>query len=639
MNSTIARTASFGPYALDLRSGELRKFGVRVKMGEQPFQILVMLLENPGEMVSREELRAKLWADDTFVDFDHGLNSAVQRLRDCLSDTAEKPLWIETIPRRGYRFIGSVEPKSSAPSASVGIPQDAPPPKASPNGNLDSSHVHRRWTKLAASAVIVGLALLVGLSLRRTRELAGEHRGELRIQSLAVLPLVNLSGDTDQDYLADGMTETLTTDLGKIAALRVISRTSSMQYKNTKKPLRDIARELNVDALIEGTVTRSGTHLRITANLVQASPEKHLWAETYESDVGDALAVQRQIAQAIAGQIQVTLTQNEQTLLGTARAVNPEAQDLYLRGRYTFNEGDTAASSQKAINYFQQSVQKDPNYAPAYVGLAEAYATWIPGMSQRPRDRMPKAKEFALKALALDDTLAEAHTSLGSIELFYDWDWSAADAELKRAMQLNPNDVWAHEFHARALVTRGRTEEAVAEAKLAIELNPSPMTWDYPIWIFALAGRNDLALERSRELVELAPQYVWGHFELARIYSQQGRGAEAAQESLKADELFGTDPKTMARLKEAFATSGEQGYWKQVLENYRVSAKSSYVPSVMVAQACMRVGDKECAFQWLEKGFEERDDLMVNLKVDAVFNGIRSDPRYEDLVRRVGIPQ
>ena len=608
-------------------------------MGEQPFQILLMLLENPGEMVTREELRAKLWADDTFVDFDHGLNSAVQRLRDCLSDTAEKPLWIETIPRRGYRFIGPVESPASTTRGANGARDSHSSSEAAPTEIAAVPQVLGTRGKLLIFTGAIALTVLAALSLSGVRERLLGGRSSPHIQSLAVLPLANLSGDTEQEYFADGMTEALITDLGKISGLRVISHTSVLQYKGTKKPLPEIARELNADALIEGTVSRSGNHLRITTNLVQASPEKHLWSESYESEVGDALALQGEIAQAVAGQIEAKLTQKEQILFAAPRrAVNPEAQDLYFRARYTFNDGDTAASSQKAITYLQQSIQKDPNYAPAYAGLAEAYATWIPGMS-RPRDLMPKAKEFALKALALDESLAEAHASLGSIELFYDWDWPAADEEFKRATQLNPNYVWAHEFHARSLVTRGRTEEAVAEAKLAIELNPSPMTWDYPIWVFALARRNDLALERAQELVELAPQYVWGHYELARIYSQQGRGVEATQEFLKADELFGTDPKKIVQLKEAFAKSGEHGYWKRVLENYRESAKSNYVPSVLVAEACMRVGEKECAFQWLEKGFEERDDLMINLNVDAVFDGIRSDPRYQDLVRRVGIPR
>jgi TolB-like protein len=492
--------------------------------------------------------------------------------------------------------------------------------------------------KAFAFALVVAIALLAGLSLSSVRQLLGERRGTPVIKSLAVLPLVNLSSEADQDYFADGMTETLTTDLGKIGALRVISRTSAMQYKNTKKPLREIARELNVDALVEGTVARSGSHLRITANLVQASPEKHLWAESYESEIGDALAVQAKIAQAVARQIQVKLTQKEQTLLAPARPVNPEAQDLYLRGLYTFLSGGTAASSEKAINFYRRALEKDPNYAAAYAGMAQAHATWHPGMS-RPRDLMPKAKGFSLKALALDDTLASAHSTLANIELLYDWNWSAAEEEFKRTMELNPNYVWALERHSRALVTSGRTEEAIAEAKLSIGLDPSPLSGDYTIWVFILAHRYDLALTHAQELFEMAPNYVWVHVDLAQIYEQIGRAEEAAEESLKADELFGTDPKHIVQLKDAIAKSGAQGYWRRTLENYKESAKSGYVPCVMVAEVCVRVGDKECAFRWLEKGFEERDDLMINLKVDPVFDGIRSDPRYQDLVRRVGIPQ
>jgi len=638
MKMTTAHHALFGPYSVDLRSGELRKFGIKVKMGEQPFQILLMLLERPGEMVTREELRAKLWADDTFMDFDHGLNSAVQRLRDCLSDTAEKPLWIETIPRRGYRFIAPIESQASAPLGSNVIPAGTSSSGAAPPGTQAGSRIYGRRAKVWAIASVVAIAVLAGLSLSSVRERVGGHSSTPGIQSLAVLPLVNLSSDADQDYFADGMTEVLTTDLGKISALRVISRTSAMQYKNSKKPLREIARELNVDAFLEGTVARSGGHLRITANLVQASPEKHLWAESFESEVGDALAVQGEIAQAVARQIQVRLTQKEQNLLAAARSANPDAQDLYFRGLYVFSTGETAESSEKATKFFRQAIQKDPNYAAAYAGLARVYAQWSPGKS-RPRDRMPKAKEFALEALSLDNTLADAHSMLGNIELFYDWNWSAAEDEFKRTMELNPNNVWAHEWHSRELVTRGRTDEAIAEAKLSIALDPSPLGGDYPIWVFVLARRYDLALERTQELLELAPNYVWAHFELAQIYEQKGRAEEAAQEHLKADELFGMDLKRVAQLTEAIAKSGARGYWRRTLENYKESAKSDYVPSVLVAGACVRVGDKESAFQWLEEGFEERDDLMINLKVEPVFDSIRSDPRYENLVRRVGIPQ
>jgi TolB-like protein/Tfp pilus assembly protein PilF len=486
--------------------------------------------------------------------------------------------------------------------------------------------------------VVAAITLLVIISMTSVREPWLGHRSPPRIQSLAVLPLVNLSSDAGQDYFTDGMTEELTTDLGKISALRVISRTSAMQYKGTKKSLPEVARELNVDAILEGTVARSGSHVRITANLLQASPEKHLWAESYESEVGDALTVQGQLAQAVAREIQVTLTQKEQHLLAASRPVNPEAQDLYFRGRYVEFEFGTVESSEKAINYFQQAIQKDPNYARPYAGLAEVYANWVPGMN-RPRDLVPKAKELALKALQLDDTLADAHSVLGKMELYYDWDWSAAEEEFKQTMKFNPNHVRAHLWHSRGLVNRGRTEEAIAEAKLSLALSPSPSEWDYPIWVFLLARRYDLASERTQELLEIAPNYAWGHFELARVYEQQGKLEEAAQESLKADDLFGTDPKKVAQLKEAMAKSGAQGYWRRTLENYRESAKSRYVPSVLVAEACVRVGDKDSAFEWLERGFEERDDLMIDLKVEPVFDGLRSDPRFQDLIRRVGIPQ
>jgi TolB-like protein/DNA-binding winged helix-turn-helix (wHTH) protein/Tfp pilus assembly protein PilF len=633
----LGSTVRFGVFDADFRTQELRKQGVRVKLPQQSFQILQMLLEQPGELVTRDQLRQALWPGDTFVDFDHGVNNSIKRIRDALGDSAESPRYIETLPRLGYRFIGSIDGKPDVPS-----PAPVPPPRyrwrlftVLAKGAPRSYGIR---AKVLASAVVAAITFLVIISMTRVREPWLGHRSPPRIQSLAVLPLVNLSSDAGQDYFTDGITEELTTDLGKISALRVISRTSAMQYKGTKKSLQEVARELNVDAILEGTVARSGSHVRITANLLQASPEKHLWAESYESEVGDALTVQGQLAQAVAREIQVTLTQKEQHLLAASRPVNPEAQDLYFRGLYVEFEFGTVESSEKAINYFQQAIQKDPNYATAYAGLAEVYANWVPGMN-RPRDRLPKAKELALKALQLDDTLADAHSVLGNIELYYDWDWSAAEEEFKQTMKFNPNLVRAHHWHSRGLVNRGRTEEAIAEAKLALALSPSPSEWDYPIWVFLLARRYDLASERTQELLEMAPNYAWGHFELARVYEQQGKLEEAAQESLKADDLFGTDPKKIAQLKEAMAKSGAQGYWRRTLENYRESAKSRYVPSVLVAEACVRVGDKDSAFEWLERGFEERDDLMIDLKVEPVFDGLRSDPRFQDLIRRVGIPQ
>jgi TolB-like protein/DNA-binding winged helix-turn-helix (wHTH) protein/Tfp pilus assembly protein PilF len=634
--TTPSRIVRFGTFETDLNKRELRKSGLRIKLQGQPFEILVMLLERPGELVTREDLQQRLWPTDTFVDFDHGVNAAINRLREALGDSAENPRFVETVPRRGYRFIAPVEAQTSALAGSNVIAAGSSTSDATPATTRAAPQISKRSFKVWTAATVVAIAVIAGLSSVRVREHVFGRRSP-RIQSLAVLPLVNLSKDTDQDYFADGMTEELTTDLGRISALRVISRTSAMQYKGTKKPLPQIARELNVDALIEGTVSRSGNHLRITANLVQAFPERHLWAENYEGQVGDALTVQGEISQAVAREIQVRLTQNEKSLLAGTRPVNPEAQDLYLRGLYIFR-GRDRTEAEKAIDYFRRAIEKDPNYAAAYVGLANVYSDWIPGMS-RPSDLMPKAKEFALKALSLDDTLADAHCQLGNIELFYDWNWLAAEEEFKRTIALNPNHVRAHEWHSRGLVASGRTQEAIAEAELSLGLDPSPLNWDYPVWVFILARRYDLALQRDQEILELEPNYSWGHFELAQIYEHTGREQKAVQEFLKADELFGMDSKKVAQLKDAIEKSGAQGYWRRTLENYTESAKSNYVPSVLVAATCVRLDDKECAFRWLEKGFQERDDLMINLKVEPVFDGIRSDPRYQDLVRRVGIPQ
>ena len=634
--SSRPQLIAFDSFEVDLHSGELRKNASRIRLQAQPFKLLVLLLANAGQVVTREEICRDLWPTNTFVDFEHSLAAAVNKIRDALGDSADTPKYVETLPKRGYRFIGKV--KSEPPV--VIFPTETHESEGlaavvAPKAGISSTRMLVRALAVAlAVAALVAAALFIWKS-------AGERvaiSSPPRIHSLAVLPVVNLSGDVGQDFFADGMTEELTTDLGKISALRVISRTSAMRYKDTKKPLREIARELNVDAVVEGTVARSGSHLRVTANLVQASPEKHLWAESYESEVGDALTLQGEIAQAVAREIQVKLTQQEQNLLAAATPVNPEAHDLYLRGLYSMRGAESARASEKTIKYFQQAIEKDPNYAVAYSALSRVYSVWIPGMTRSPRTLMPKAREFALKALTLDNTLADAHAVLGMIALFYDWDWSAAEKEYKQTMALNPNHVWAHERHARGLAAQGRKEEAIAEAKQVLALSPTPSEWDYPIWVFILTRRYDLARERAQELLEVAPNWVWGHFELAQVDEQEGQLEEAAQEFLKADELFGMDSQRVTQLKVTLAKSGAKGYWKRTLENYKESAKSNYVPSVLVAEACVRVGDKECVFEWLERGFEERDDLMINLKVEPVFDSLRSDPRFQDLVRRVGIP-
>ena len=631
------RIVRFGTFEADLATRELRKSGVRIKLHGQPVEVLAMLLERPGEAVQREELRKRLWSSDTFVDFDAGVNTAINRLREALNDSAENPRFIETLPRRGYRFIAPVEAESSDQPLAHGISPKPSLSKAETEAPV-TPHTHPKRTKALAIGLATVVALLIVLSWTGVHKRLLGHDSLPHVSSLAVLPLANLSGDPEQEYFCDGLTETLTNDLGRLRALRVISRTSAMHYKGSKKTVPEIARDLNVDALIEGTVLRSANHARITVNLIQASPEMHLWAENYETEVGDLLGVQEKVAQSVAREIQIALEPPSESP-PNRRGVNAAAQDLYFRGLFAIRSG-TAESAENAIRYFQRSIQEDPAYAPAYAAIAEVYAVWYPGKSG-PRETMPKAQEAARKALALDETLPAAHSVLGNVELWYDWNWVDAEKEFRRALELDPNYVLAHNSYARELVILGRNEEALAQAKQAMGLDPYAEggEGDYPIWVTYLAHQYDEAERVAKAKIALDPNYPWAHYDLALTYEQMGKSTESVEEYLRFEGLSGADPQRLARLQEAFRTSGVKGFWRERLRDYRKAAKRGYVSAGMVAEACARVGDKDCVFEWLEKAFEERDDLMINLNVDPVFNGIRAHPRFQDLVHRVGLPK
>jgi TolB-like protein/DNA-binding winged helix-turn-helix (wHTH) protein len=655
LSAPVPRVFRFGVFEVDPREGELRKSGLRIKLQDQPLQLLVMLLERPGEIVTREELQRRLWATDTFVDFDHSLNSAIKKLREALGDRSENPRFIETLHRRGYRFVAPVETQNARDSGTTVLPSGTPSSGAIRADVKVAPRSYGKRAKVLASAVIAALAVLVIVSLNSVRERWLGRRNPPRIQSLAVLPLVNLSSDAGQDYFTDGMTEELTTDLGKISALRVISRTSAMQYKGTKKSLTEIARELNVDAVVEGTVARSGGHLRITANLLQASPEKHLWAESYESEVGDILTVQGQVAQAVAREIQVKLTPEEQKQLGNARPVNPQAHDDYLKGRYLCNN-ETREGLDRAIQYFQQAIEEAPTDPLAYAGLADCYALWgwagdIFAGDLSPREIMPKARNAALKALQLDEASAEAHTSLAAVELILNWNWSGAEREFKRAIELNPNYSPAHAWYAHYLVAMGRFDESVVEAKRALELDPfSKFTMDFAAWAFYLARRYDLTVQQSRKSQELAPEFPWAHYELGEVNEHTGRASESVQEFMKAEELFGMSRDRLADLRKAYHETGEKGYWVKSLAFCREASKQSrkfgspsgygscdYMKNVDMAAAQVRSGELNAAFESLERGYTKHESEIIYLKVDPSWDNLRSDPRFQDLIRRVGL--
>jgi TolB-like protein/DNA-binding winged helix-turn-helix (wHTH) protein len=418
----------FGVFELDLRAGELRKHGLRVRLQEQPFQVLAMLLEHPGEVVTREELQKKLWPADTFVDFDHGLNKAVNKIREALSDSAESPRFVETVARRGYRFLAEVKVADAAPIRSPELATE-PHPTAEARDRPDVAEKVAMSKRLLPSLAwkISAFALLLLMASLAAWKLHSRNRPSPVIRSLAVLPLESLSSDASQDYFADGMTDELISDLGQISALRVISRTSVMAYKRARKPLPQIARELNVDAVVEGTVLRSGDQVRITAQLIEASADKHLWSQSYEGQLRDTLALQSKVARAIADQIQISLNPREQAALKSARVVNPEAYVSYLKGRYFWNKR-SAESLKVALAYFKQAIDEDPAYAQAYSGLADTYALlgdWQYAV-MTPKEALPKAKAAAIRAMELDSTLGEAHNSLAFCLDGFDWDFNSA---------------------------------------------------------------------------------------------------------------------------------------------------------------------------------------------------------------------
>lgn len=641
-----ATLLEFDEFSLDRDRYELLRSGQPVKLEKIPMELLILLVTSDGRLVTREEIIEHVWGTEVFLDTEHGINTAIRKIRNVLCDDPEQPRFVQTVSRKGYRFIAPInliaqEGRNGSHGATVLLPPQATHTPTDPVSPPQSQRRVRALLRTVALVVVGAMgvvAVLAALNVSgvRQRLLAlAPRQGRPQIRSLAVLPIENLSGDPGQEFLADGMTEELITELGKSSALRVISRTSVMQYKGTKKPVQEIARELNVDAVLEGTVLPSGNHLRITANLVQSFPETHLWAETYDSENGDILGVQQRVADSVAREIRVALSPRDTTARSDTRAVNPEAQDLYFRGLYALRSAGGGAT-QRAVDYLQRAIEKDPNFARAYAVLAMAHAFWFPG-DQGPRDNMPKAREAAQKAVALDNSLAAGHMALAYIDLNYDWNFDEAEREFRRALELDPNFAVARNFYARELMVSGRTEEALVQVRRVLELQPYA-EMDYPAWLFYLAHRYNDALELAQQMVAINPNFSWGRWALAANYEQLGREKQAAEQYLQFEILSGSSPQRIRKLSEGLARSGAKGFWQASLQDYLRTAKSSYTPPVLVAGVYMRLGDKAGALQWLEKGYQERDDLMIDLNVDPIFDGIRTDSRFQDLVRRVGIP-
>jgi len=495
----------------------------------------------------------------------------------------------------------------------------------------------RQWAPAAAGTLVVLLAVLLGLNVGSWRDRLLGRPGAATIKSLAVLPLANLSGDREQDYFADGMTDTLISDLAKIRALRVISRTSVMQYKDTKKPLPEIARELNVDAVVEGSVLRAGDRVRITAQLIGATPERHLWAKSYEGELRNVLALHTDVARAIAEEIRVTLTPQEKVALASTHAVNPEVHEAYLKGRYHLNKASSEKDIRIAIDDFQRALANDPTYARAYAGIADSYVR-LNDFYLPPHEIMPKARVAALKALTLDETLAEAHVSLANVRLYYDWDWQGVEKEEQRALELNPNSATAYDALGNNLLALGRYSDAVAAIEHARVLDPLDLTimWDAG-WIYYMGRQYDKAIEQFLKAIELEPNFAAGRAALALAYAGKGQLTQALAEAQKGRQLTDS-PLVLGSLSGVYAVSGNKGEAeKQVKELIELSQKR-YVCAYELATAHVALGKYEEAFQWLEKAYRDRASCMPYLRMDPRFDPLHADPRFQDLVRRVGFP-
>jgi len=625
----------FDGFEVDLRSGEVWENGTRVRLQEQPFQVLRVLLERSGEIVTREELKRTLWAADTFVDFDDGLNTAVKKIRDVLSDSAEQTRYIETIPRRGYRFKCAVE-RQSPPEAE---PAHPPGSELAVAPLVAEAAVERKNFRRAASLAAGTLALiavLVGAEVGGWRARLFAPVAPPRIESLAVLPLANLSHDPEQDYFADGMTEALIADLAQVSALRVISRTSAMHYKGSDKTLPQIARDLNVDAVIEGSVQRSGNRVRVTAKLIPAQTDTPVWAKIYERDSRDVLLMQSELAQAIVSEIRIRLTPQERQHLASARPINPDAHDAYLLGNYHSSRRNIASLAM-GIEYFQQAIRIDPTYAEAYAGLANAYferEIWGGlGINKLSDD----IRVNTAKALELDGDLAEAHVLLGRIHFQTDWNWPSTEAEYKRAIELNPNLASGYVYYSYFLETMGRNPEALAAAHRAAELDPlsAPNICDEGRILYR-ARQFENAVARYKHALDLDPGYVPALLRIADAYEQLGKYEQALAYVKKYQETTGSRLAGLRPLARIYASMGRR---REAMEALKAIEKGGTLGGREYALAVVysALGDRDRAIKQLEKGVQMRS-LLPFVFVEPQLDGIRSDPRFEELRRRAGLP-
>ena len=617
----------FGAFEVDLSAREIRKSGMRLRLQGQPLQILLLLLESPGQVVSRDLIREQLWAADTFVDFEHSLNTAIKKLRQTLGDDADNARFVETLPRRGYRFIAPV-------TVDLGQPERDTESKTAVSFGVTQAS---RWPETKTLTMFVALAAVLAVLIVGGRAYIGGVSD--RIDSIAVLPFVNGSGDPNVEYLSDGLTESLINTLSELPHLTVMSRSSVLRYGEGHTDPQTAGRDLKVQAVLTGRVVQHGDDLSISVELLRVENNSHIWGGEFNRKVSEILAIQDVLSRDISDKLRRKITGEEEKRLAKRSTTNPEAYRRYLKGRY-FAEKFTKDGVNKGIEYFRQAIDLDPNYALAYDGLAFAYSDGEDDFFLSPRDSIPEATEAAKKALELDDTLSEAHLEMGKVHYWYDYDWNAAKTELRRAIELGPNYAPAHAYYGWYLVSVGRFPEGIEESKRAQELDPlSIQTNSIAAQNFYFAHRYEEAIDLFGKTLEMDPNYWFAHMFLGLSYEASGDLPRAIAECQRARDIETTIPWPRAVLAHAYATSGRKREAEQILKQLKDRSGQSYVPAYNFAEIYIGLGDKEQALASLEKAYADRSMLLTFLKVDPEFDSLRSDRRFKDLLRHIGLPQ
>jgi TolB-like protein/DNA-binding winged helix-turn-helix (wHTH) protein/Flp pilus assembly protein TadD len=634
MGTSVERILRFGTFEANVRAGELRKRGLKVRLQDQPFQILVMLLERPGELVTRQEIHQKLWPADTFVGFDHGLNNAINRLREALGDSAETPRFIETLPRKGYRFIASVTGDGQVPEAEY--------PAAAATPVIETGPLERRLStrpRFLVTFLVYCFALaLAGMAYFGWRRMRAGPSPSSGYVMLAVLPFQNLSGDPSQDYFSDGLTEEMIAQLGALSPdqLGVIARTTTMAYKHTSKSVEQIGSELGVGYVLESSVRRDGDQVRISVQLIRAPDQIHIWTHSYDRHISHSIELQEEVAQAVAEQIEVKLSPAYRGRTNP-RPLDAEANEAYLRGRYFWNQF-TPEGYRKAISYFQQAIERDPKFAEAYSGLADSYNFLVVTDSVPPSEGHVKALEAARRAVSLGVNLAEPHASLAVALGRSEWNWSDAEYEYKRAIALNPSYSMGHRFYASLLGISRRHREAWEQINEAMRLDPLSLPNNAEVVRTLYYARNyDQAIGQGQKAMQLDPNYARTHFWLGRVYSQKGMHKQAIAASQKVLEALPDSNLGLTEMAYSLAAAGRQTEARAILVRLEERSKNIFVPAYNFAVIHIALKEEEVAMRYMQQAYESRDWALLVLAVEPRLDPLRRDPRFQEILAKLNL--